>query len=65
MSDTNTQLTAPKAPSSGKVLDDRQIKPAPKHRKKGDPYPDMTDWGREALKRINALHKALDGKTLA
>ena len=37
----------------------------PKPRKKSDPYPGMTDWGREVLKRINALHKALDGKTLA
>jgi hypothetical protein len=37
---------------------------APALKKPGDLYPGMTDWGREALKRIHALHKAMDGKPL-
>jgi len=37
----------------------RQAKP------KEEKFPATTAWGREALRRIEALHKAMDGKKLA
>ena len=40
-------------------------KTAVKRQKSADSYPNTTDWGREALRRIEALRKALDGKKLA
>lgn len=32
---------------------------------KEETFPKMTPWGKEVLKRIEALHKAMDGKKLA
>jgi hypothetical protein len=55
------------ASTIGKPVTKPTCTPAPtgKFSKKGDKYPEMTDWGREALRRINALRKALDGQKLA
>ncbi len=48
-----------------------KIKPkrasSPSAAKKGAPaeYPKTTPWGREFLRRLDKLHKALDGQKLA
>ena len=33
---------------------------APKAQKKADPYPGMTDWGHEFMKRLRKLHRIMD-----
>ena len=52
-----TTMTTATKPRSATAADKKPAKP--------QAFPKMTPWGREVLKRIEALHKAMDGKKLA